>query len=50
MYQGVADEVVVVIKLTAYEDMVTYPRIKLPESNKDVRGEGRNMKSSNRRT
>jgi hypothetical protein len=50
MYQGVADEVVVVVKLAACEDMVTYLRIKLPERNKDVKGEGRNMKSSNRRT
>lgn len=30
--EGSADEVVVVVKLEAVEDMVTYQRIKLPES------------------
>lgn len=50
MCQGVADEVIVVVKLVACEDMVTYLRVKLPERNKDVKGKGRNMESSNRRT
>lgn len=50
MYQGVADEVVVVVKPTADEGMVTCLRVKLSVRNKDVKGEGRNMKSNIRRT
>ena len=50
MCQGVADEVVVVVKPAAGEGMATYQRIKLPERDKEVKGEGRNMESSNRRT
>ena len=50
MCQGVADEVVVVVKPAANEGMVTYRRVKLPERDRDVKGEGRNMKSSIRRT
>ncbi|MCP3677165.1 MAG: hypothetical protein GY721_06130 [Deltaproteobacteria bacterium] len=38
-----ADEVVVVVKLQACEGMVTYLRVKLAASDKDVGGEGRNM-------
>jgi len=45
MYQGVADEAVVAVKLSAGEGMVTFPRIKLKASDKDVGGEGRNKKS-----
>ncbi len=43
MGRGSADEAIVVVKLTASEGMVTYPRIKLTASDKDVGGEGRNM-------
>ena len=38
-----ADETVVVVKLLTNEDAVTYLRIKLSASNKDVGGEGWNM-------
>lgn len=41
--RGSADEAVVAVKLRACEDAVTYPRIKLSVSDKDVGGEGRNM-------
>ncbi len=43
MDRGSADEAVVVVKLEADEDAVTYLRIKLSESNRDVGGEGWNM-------
>lgn len=45
MYQGDADEAVVVVKLLADDDVVTYPRRKLAERDKEVKGEGRNRKS-----
>jgi len=38
-----ADEAVVGVKPVADEDAVTYPRIKLSESDKDVGAEGWNM-------
>jgi hypothetical protein len=43
MGRGSADEAVVVVKLKADEDAVTYRRVKLSASDKDVGGEGRNM-------
>ncbi|OVE73724.1 hypothetical protein BVX93_00910 [bacterium B13(2017)] len=44
--QWTADEAVVVVKLVAEENMVTYLRVKLPERDMDVGGEGWNMGSS----
>ena len=41
MDQGVSDPDIVAIKRRAGEDMVTYRRTKLAESDKDVRGEGK---------
>jgi len=46
MCQGSADEAVVAVKPVADEGMVTCLRVKLPESDRDVGGEGRNMASS----
>ena len=46
MSQGPADEATVAVKPGADEGMVTCLRVKLPESDKDVGGEGRNMASS----
>ncbi len=43
MGRGSADEAIVVVKLLADEDAVTYLRIKLTDSGKDAGGEGRNM-------
>jgi len=43
MGRGSADEAVVAVKLEADEDAVTYLRIKLSASDKDVGGEGWNM-------
>ena len=43
MPQGFADLIVVAVKPTAYEDMVTYLRVKLPERNRDVKGKGSDM-------
>ena len=43
MGRGPADEAVVVVKLEADEDAVTYPRIKLTVSGRDAGGEGWNM-------
>ena len=43
MSRGSADEAVVVVKLITNEDAVTYLRIKLSASNKDVGGKGWNM-------
>lgn len=43
MSRGSADEAVVVVKLITDEDAVTYLRIKLSASYKDVEGEGWNM-------
>ena len=40
MSQGFADEAVVVIKRRAEEDMVTYQRGKLVESDKEVEAKG----------
>jgi hypothetical protein len=40
---GSADEGVVVVKSLAYEDMVTYWRVKLAISNKEDGGKGRNI-------
>jgi hypothetical protein len=48
MSQGSTDEAVVAVKPAAEEGMVTCLRIKLPESDRDVGGEGRNMASSSR--
>ncbi len=42
--KGLADDAVVVVKSIAYENMVTYLRVKLLKRDKDVVGEGRNMK------
>jgi hypothetical protein len=42
MGQGISDSVIVVVKLRAYEDMVTYLRVKLLE-NDENQGEGPNM-------
>ena len=44
--KGFADETVVVVKSVAYESMVTYLRVKLLKRDKDVGGEGWNMKLS----
>jgi len=49
MCRGVADEAIVAVKPSANEGMVTYPRIKLKESDREVGGEGRNMESKTRR-
>lgn len=43
MDRGSTDEAVVGVKPVADEDAETYPRIKLPESDKDVGAEGWNM-------
>ena len=43
MGRGSTDETVVVVKLITNEDTVTYLRIKLSASNKEVGGEGWNM-------
>jgi hypothetical protein len=42
MDRGPSDEAIVGVKLTANEDAVTYLRIKLPASDRDVGAEGRN--------
>jgi len=41
--EKLSDEVIVVVKREACEDMVTYLRIKLSESDKDFGDEGWNM-------
>jgi len=41
--KGFSDEAIVGVKLVADEDTVTYLRIKLPESDKEVGAEGWNM-------
>ncbi len=43
MGRGFADEAIVVVKLSAKEDAVTYLRIKLIVSSMDAGGEGWNM-------
>ena len=43
MDKGFSDEAIVGVKLVANEDAVTYLRIKLSESDKDVGVEGWNM-------
>ena len=43
--QGVADEAVVAVKPSAEEGVVTYPRIKLAERDREVEGEGRNKET-----
>lgn len=43
MYKQSAEEAIVVIKRVAEENMVTYLRVKLRESAKESKGEGRNM-------
>ena len=43
MGRGFADEAIVVVKLLACEDTVTYLRIKLIVSSMDAGGEGWNM-------
>jgi hypothetical protein len=43
MGRGSADEAIVVVKLFASDDTVTYPRIKQTVSCMDAGGEGRNM-------
>lgn len=45
MCQGVADEAVVAVKPLADEGVVTYPRTKLTESDREVEGEGRNKRT-----
>jgi len=42
MIQWISDEVIVVVKLLADENMVTYWRVKLTESDIDVGDEGWN--------
>lgn len=42
MGQGFADEAMVIVKGPAYEDMVTYLRIKADSSDLEVGGEGWN--------
>jgi hypothetical protein len=43
MGRGSADEAIVVVKLSANDDAVTYLRIKPIASCRDAGGEGRNM-------
>lgn len=43
MGRGSADETIVVVKLFAYDDAVTYLRIKRTERCMDAEGEGWNM-------
>jgi len=43
MDRGSAEEAVVGVKPVLDEDAVTYPRIKLLESDREVGAEGRNM-------
>jgi len=43
MGRGFSDEAIVGVKLVAIEDTVTYPRIKLLESDREVGAEGWNM-------
>jgi len=43
--KGLSDETIVVVKPIACDNMVTYLRIKPSESDRDVEGEGWNMKS-----
>ena len=43
MAQGISDSVIVIVKLRADEDMVTYLRAKLLESGRKTGGEGPNM-------
>jgi len=43
MDKGFSDETIVGVKLIANEDAVTYLRIKLSESDKEVGAEGWNM-------
>ena len=43
MGRGPTDKAIVGVKSVADEDAVTYLRIKLPESDRDVGAEGRNM-------
>jgi len=43
MGRGFSDEAIVGVKLSACEGAVTYLRIKLAESDKEVGAEGRNM-------
>ena len=47
MDKGPAYEVVVIVKRGAEEDTVTYWRVKLHASDKDVGDEGRNMLAIN---
>lgn len=43
MGKGFSDEAIVGVKLIAYEDAVTYLRVKLSESDKEVGAKGWNM-------
>jgi len=43
MGRGSPEEAIVGAKSVADEDAVTYSRVKLPESDKDVGAEGQNM-------
>ena len=43
MDRGSSDEAVVGVKSVANEDAVTYPRVKLPASDREVGAEGWNM-------
>ncbi len=45
MCQGDADEAVVVVKLSADDDVVTHLRGKLTERDREVKGEGRNKEA-----
>ena len=46
MSQGSADEAIRAVKPAAEEGMVTCLRVKLPESDREVGGKGRNRASS----
>jgi len=43
MDRGFSEEAIVGVKSVADEDAVTYSRVKLPESDREVGAEGRNM-------
>jgi hypothetical protein len=43
MDRGSSDEAIVGVKSVANEDAVTYPRVKLPASDREVGAEGWNM-------
>jgi hypothetical protein len=43
MDRGFSEEAIVGVKPVTDEDTVTYPRVKLPGSDREVGAEGRNM-------